>query len=138
MTFTYDLSTDTGKVRFHVGDTRADEAAFTDDEIGYALSVGSVGEAVISLLNRQLAELSRQPDFGSPDLRLSYANAITALKAALAQKRREFGLYDLPDGEAIVLERSDTYGTALGEELLRLGVDPDRDRLERDTYRRFN
>ena len=124
MTFSYDLATDTGKVRFHIGDTRATEAAFTDEEIGYALSVGNVASAVISLLNRQLGELSRQPDFGSPDLRMSYANAISALKSAIAEKRREFGVYDLPSSEAVIVERSDTYGEALGEELLRLGVDP--------------
>ena len=40
MSFTYDLTTDAGKLRLRLADTNSEAYAFEDDEIAYFLSVG--------------------------------------------------------------------------------------------------
>jgi len=59
MAFTYDLSTDAGKVRLKIGDTDAAAYVFEDDEISYFLTAGgSVDGGAIEALRALLTSRS--------------------------------------------------------------------------------
>jgi hypothetical protein len=57
-TFTYDLATAVGQVRFEVGDTNEATALFTDAEIAYQLTLRA--EAIL-VTAADLATSTRQP-----------------------------------------------------------------------------
>lgn len=54
MAFTYDLSTDRGKVRLQLGDTSASAYVFEDDEIDYFLTTGGDVDAATARALRVL------------------------------------------------------------------------------------
>ncbi len=87
MAFTYDISTNRGKVRFYLSDTNEAQAMFTDAEVDNALTVGgAVSPAVCVLARARIAYLSRRPDESLPDGRsISRAGQIEALRELLAQ-----------------------------------------------------
>lgn len=61
MAFTYDLTTDRGRVRLRIADTRADAYAFEDEEIDYYLtSAGSVVGAAYLCVQTLLADAARR------------------------------------------------------------------------------
>ena len=136
MAFSYDLTGSVGKVRFHVGDTREEEASFTDEEIMFAISAYGENGSVIRLIQRLIADI--QASFSGGGLSVNNETRLKALKMLLAEKRNEFGIFNTPKGKSVVQSRSDNIGGDLGEELLSLGIDPDTDRLYRNTYRRFD
>lgn len=64
MAFTYDISTDRGKVRLGVGDTNEAHGIFTDDEIDEALSEGgSVEDAIVWLLKMLKGAMAARGDY---------------------------------------------------------------------------
>ena len=61
MAFTYDLSTDRGKVRLRLADTVEDGHVFTDAEIDYFLAVGStVNAATVEGIDVLLVDSARR------------------------------------------------------------------------------
>lgn len=58
MSFTYDLSTNTGKVRAIVGDTASATANFTDEEIAYFYSIEQSVNGAAALCLESLAARS--------------------------------------------------------------------------------
>jgi hypothetical protein len=88
MAFTYDISTNRGKVRFKLADTTEDGAMFTDAEVDAALSEGgSIPAAVCVLARARIAWLMRRPDSETlPDGRsISRSGQLEAMRALLAQ-----------------------------------------------------
>jgi hypothetical protein len=85
--FTYDISTNRGKVRFYLSDTNEAQAMFTDAEVDNALALGgSVSPAVCVLARARIGYLSRRPDESLPDGRsVSRSGQIEALRELLAQ-----------------------------------------------------
>lgn len=95
MSFSYDVSNpnDTTRVRYHLQDTDADTAIFSDEEIAFVLSEeGSVGRAVVSLITAIMAKLSHEPDMQADWLRVSWRSNVATWARLLADKRREFGI----------------------------------------------
>jgi hypothetical protein len=96
MTFTYTPATSptaTTLVRYHVSDTVEASAIFTDEEIEMVLAVeGSVGKAVVSLINAIIGRLSREPDMTADWLTISWRRSADAWKAILDDKKKEFGV----------------------------------------------
>lgn len=96
MTFTYTPSAtpdDVTLVRYYVRDTDSSAAMWSDEEINMILSQkGSVGAASKSLLENKITELSNNPDMKADWLQVDWATALAALKLALANVTREFGL----------------------------------------------
>lgn len=59
--FTYDLTTDRGKVRLRLADVREDGHVFTDEEIDYFLDVGStVNAAAVEGIDVLLVDAARR------------------------------------------------------------------------------
>lgn len=96
MTFTYDVSnpTDITRVRYHLADTVAATAVWTDEEIQFVINeqAGNWKAAVVSLLEQYMVVLSKTPDFKADWLTINSSNPIDALQMMVADKRREFGL----------------------------------------------
>jgi hypothetical protein len=96
MTFTYTPATSptaTTLVRYHVSDTVEASAIFTDEEIEMVLAVeGSVGKAVVSLINAIIGRLSREPDMTADWLTISWRRSSDAWMKLLDQKKQEFGV----------------------------------------------
>jgi hypothetical protein len=96
MTFTYTPATSptaTTLVRYHVSDTVEASAIFTDEEIEMVLAVeGSVGKAVVSLINAIIGRLSREPDMTVDWLTISWRRSSDAWMKLLDQKKQEFGV----------------------------------------------
>lgn len=96
MTFTYDTSnpTDITRVRYHLADTVAADAIWTDEDITYAISLqdGSWQRAVISLIEQYITILARTPDFSADWLSVDTKATVESWRMLLADKRREFGL----------------------------------------------
>jgi len=90
MAFTYDITTDRGKVRLLIGDTNAADYQFEDDEIDAFLTMasGSLLLAASYALESWAASLTDEYDaekIGD----YSYTNKKAANKTALAKKYRE-------------------------------------------------
>jgi len=63
MTFTYDLSTDNGKIRLQIGDVYENQAMLSDEEIAVVTGdYSNVTEAAIHCIDLALAKVSRQAD----------------------------------------------------------------------------
>lgn len=96
MTFTYDPSaspvSETTLVRYHIGDTDASGAAFSDEEIAMVIAQeGAWKPAVISLIQTLIAKVS-VPDFQADWLRVSAGNALKGYQTLLKMKRKELGV----------------------------------------------
>jgi hypothetical protein len=79
MAFTYDISTNRGKVRFLVGDTDATDYFLEDNEIDYLLLVWtSVQTAAVEACKAIAAKLSREADKRIGDLSLSMSQRAAA------------------------------------------------------------
>ena len=96
MTFTYTPSatpSDTTLVRYHIQDTDSTAAIFSDEEIEMVLATeGSVGKAVISLINATIAKLSREPDMTADWLTISWRRSSDAWMKLLSEKKVHFGV----------------------------------------------
>mgnify|MGYP006928205827 CR=1 FL=1 len=86
-TFTYDetVSTDLAKVRLRIMDTNPSTAMFTDGEVTYALTLGTVTVAALWLARRYLADAARQArsysnEQGSEDLGSRVAHLQTLIR----------------------------------------------------------
>lgn len=87
MAFTYDTSTQRGRIRFLTADTREDTAMWTDGEIDLAIAqTSSEALAIVYLCRAKLAHLARLPDSEStPDGSVSRAGQREALLALIEQ-----------------------------------------------------
>ena len=85
MAFTYDITTDRGRVRFNLSDTSASAYVFEDAEIDQMLSTeGSVDGATIACLRVLLVDKGRRPiSFSMQGLSLDDTAQIDAIKEAL-------------------------------------------------------
>lgn len=87
--FSYDLSTNVGRVRFELGDTDAENKAFSDAEISHAISTAGSHDGAMALLIRALlnGRARRARLFATPaDGQSVYddATSIAALERMLA------------------------------------------------------
>jgi hypothetical protein len=91
MAFTYDITTNRGKVRFLLGDTVSTSSYFTDDEIDYLLSKNSSdidASAMEGALQLSL-QFARTPNKKIGDLSLTYqdiSNSFLKIYNALKSK----------------------------------------------------
>lgn len=99
MGFTYDLSTDLGEVRFHIGDTDSSAPMFEDAELTAILTLygNDVEQAVVSCLRNLLAKLSK-PDFRADWLQVSHGQARQGITKLLSEKQAEFGISSVGGG----------------------------------------
>lgn len=93
MTFTYTpISTDRDRMRFHLGDTDADSAKFSDEELdGVLVEYVDYKPAVLACIRSMIARMA-QPDFKADWLDVKPSTAVAAWQALLALKAGEFGL----------------------------------------------
>lgn len=95
MSFTYDIAGggDVAWVRFHTGDTDADTALLSDEEITFILGErsGDKQGAALDCIRTMIAKLS-QPNFTADWLTVSTAAAIQAYEKLLAEKKSAFGV----------------------------------------------
>lgn len=86
MAFTYDLSTDAGKVRLRIADTNATAYAFEDAEIAYFLTeAGTVIGACRLALQTLLTDAARRERaFKLPGLDYDDKGRVAAIQVALA------------------------------------------------------
>lgn len=94
MSFSYtgNLTTPLNFVRFHTGDTNADESYLSDEVIHSLIATTESKEkAVVAALTHIIMQLSK-PDFRADWLSINHADARKGYEMMLAQKKREFGL----------------------------------------------
>lgn len=86
MAFTYDLSTDAGKVRLRIADTNSAAYAFEDAEIAYFLTDGGtvIGAARLALQTLLTDAARRERAFKLPGLDYDDKGRVVALQQALA------------------------------------------------------
>lgn len=91
MTFTYDLATDVGKVRFLLSDSNGVTPKFTDEEIGAALELysGSLNLAAAACCDSLAVRLTMDPDNGRQigDTKTDLTAATDALREMAARFR---------------------------------------------------
>lgn len=100
MAFTYDLSTNIGQARFHLGDSEENAgvlllgANFTDEEIQYELDrTGSVGAAVVSLSDVVASRWANAPQsFSADGLSVNRGDVSARWVAKARELRSKFGL----------------------------------------------
>jgi hypothetical protein len=96
MTFTYTPSTtpdDVTKIRFHIQDTESAYAIYSDEEIEMVLAMeGSIGKAVVSLIQGIIQKLSLEPDMTADWLTISWRRSSDAWMKILDNKKKEFGV----------------------------------------------
>jgi hypothetical protein len=114
MAFTYDISTNRGKVRFYVGDTNSSDYVLEDAEIDFLLTEnnGSVRDAAIGAAEAIIAELSRCPDSKSVgSLSLSFSSRIANLKGVIASLRRQSNKFLVPYVGGLSRSGKEVYDT---------------------------
>lgn len=113
MTFTYDLTngfSDAERVRFHLGDTDAAAAKFSDEEIAAIITeAGSWQDAVIACIQNLIARLS-VPDFKADWLQVTASKAREGYESLLEIKEKDFGLGGIASGVTHVY-RADSDAT---------------------------
>lgn len=95
MTFTYTPATpdDITRVRWHIGDTVEATAAFSDEELLFAIAESqSWQKAVIWAIQTIIARLASEPDFRADWLSVNGQKGIASWRALLAEKRQLFGV----------------------------------------------
>jgi len=87
MAFTYDLTTNRGKVRLRLSDTNALGYVFEDNEIDYFLTVGStVVGAVVEGLKVLLVDRARRSKFFTlQGVTLDDRGAVQSIQAAISE-----------------------------------------------------
>ena len=82
MSFTYDISTDRGRVRLNLADTDPTAYVFEDDEVDTLLTAeGSVADATLALLKVLLADRARRAKrFSMQGLSLDDTAQIAAIR----------------------------------------------------------
>lgn len=87
MAFTYDISTNRGRVRLNLSDTSATGYVFEDDEIDALLTeAGTVDGATVGLLRVLLVNRARRvKSFSMQGLSLNDTAQIAAIKEAIGQ-----------------------------------------------------
>ena len=93
MTFTFNPSSSPSnitRVRYHLGDTVADTAIYSDEVIEMMIAEsGSWQKAVISGINGIIAQIARDPKFEADWLKVDRTDALKFYQALLAQKKAE-------------------------------------------------
>ena len=89
--FTYDLSTDVGKVRFEIGDHVEEKAVFTDAEIEYALTGRSVKLAAATLCDQLATRYAAIPSFTTDGVTVSGADVAKSYREAAKRLREAAG-----------------------------------------------
>jgi hypothetical protein len=110
MSFTYNLSTptDVTRVRFHIGDTDATLAIFSDEEIEFVITeAGSYQRAVIWCIQNIITKISAEPDSTADWLRVDWGRSLRGYQALLAVKRQELGVTST--GNTLVATAWHTY-----------------------------
>lgn len=105
---TYDLTTDRGKVRLGLTDTRGD--VFTDDEIDYFLEQGSVVRATIAGLNVLLVDAARRTRLYSAE-GMSYNDTqqVAGIQAAIRELEKQSGYPEITIGFPALLPMDRDY-----------------------------
>ena len=94
MAFTYDLTTDTGKVRRDIGDTVAASAQFTDEEIDSFVSEGGSVKAAAGLaLMAWAAALAREDELSKTGSWQGDRRDVAGKMRALAKEYLELAAY---------------------------------------------
>lgn len=94
MTFTYDVSTptDVTRVRFYLRDTTETNAAFTDEEIEFAIDeTGTWQKATLACIDNLVAELASTPDWSSDNHRIAYGRSVESWLALRRTLSAKFG-----------------------------------------------
>jgi hypothetical protein len=87
--FTYDISSETGQVRFYVGDTNPSDALLADDEVEFLLDAeGSVQAAAIAAAEAIAAKFTRLADKSVGDLSISQSQKAKQYLALAERLRR--------------------------------------------------
>lgn len=109
MSFSYvPFASNRDRVRFHIGDTNADAAIYSDAEINAMIAeAGTWQGAVVMALESIIARLAGTPDFTADWLKVDVASQIEAYRRLLDMKRAEFGL-GLLGSEAVHVYRLDS------------------------------
>lgn len=86
MSFTYDLSTDTGLLRLEIQDTHQEQAGFSDEELAVFLArEGSVGLAAIAALDALIIDRARrQRAYNVQGVQYDDKGVVAALREARA------------------------------------------------------
>lgn len=95
MTFTYNLATpdDITRVRFHLGDTTAETAIFSDEEITFIISEsGTWQKAIIACIRSVMGRLATEPDMQADWLKIDWRRSADSWKVLLNEKAQEFGI----------------------------------------------
>lgn len=95
MTFTYTPSaaTDITRVRYHIGDTVAETAIFSDEEITFAISeAGTWQGAVLDSIRSAMARLASEPDMQADWLKIDWRRSAEMWTKLLNEKAGQFGI----------------------------------------------
>lgn len=95
MTFSYNVSTpdDITRIRYAITDTDEATAIFQDEEINFVLSEeGSVGAAVVSLIETIIRQLAHEPDSQQDWLRVDWRRSQAEWRKILADQKRKYGI----------------------------------------------
>ena len=115
MSFTYTPSatpSDTTRVRFHLGDTDATVAIFSDEEIAMLIAENTDWQgAVIGGIKHILAKVASQPDVTADWLRVDFGRSATGWQNLLRTKLSEFGLGRVT-ATAYPVYRADSFQTS--------------------------
>lgn len=95
MAFTYDVTTDRGKVRLRVGDIDSGDSIFSDAEIDYFLDVGgTVVKAAVIGLQTLLVDRARRTKFCSQrGVSQDDRHQLAAIKDAIKSLQATEGIY---------------------------------------------
>lgn len=113
MSFSYTPSAtpdDTTKIRYHIQDTDADSAIFSDEEIAMVQALETtVNATVISLIKAIIQKLSHEPDMQADWLKIDWRRSTASWQTMLETKRREFGLGVQSDSGGQHAYRADSF-----------------------------
>jgi len=109
MAFSYDLTTDRGKIRFLIPDTDADASYLTDDEIDHCLSQsGTVKLAAVMACNWLARRFAQRVTFQADGLKLQNSQ-----RAQVFAERAKELMQELQGSIGMVtMERDDGYHEA--------------------------
>lgn len=129
MSFSYDLSTDVGKVRLRIGDVFENAAMLSDEEINAVLAdYSDVDEASIHAIDHALAKIARQADSrsaaGLSAQRANQFSQLTEVRARLVAKSLPTGTGPTLIGPSSIADK----GSA------RSNTDREASRYERDQW----
>jgi hypothetical protein len=110
MTYTYELTTDRGKVRLAINDTDTTAGKLTDAEIDYALTLKTtVGAAAVQCIDWLLAKVA-DPNFTADWLTVDNASAFKSLSSLRLLLCQSFGVPSLTTSSVFVY-RADSRQT---------------------------